>query len=178
MRPTREIATRYQQTYFVTSNTAQRQCFFRHERWQALFLATLLSYRPAKFHLHAFTLMPDHFHVLITPQESLEKAVQLIKGGFSFRAKKELGWAGDIWVAGFSDHRLRDAADCAVHVGYIDQNAVKAGIVERAEAHAASSASGRYPLDDFPRGLKPQALQSLIGGAEAPPYQSTQKVRV
>jgi len=34
--------------------------------------------------------MPDHFHLLITPahEVSLEKAVQLIKGGFSFRAKK------------------------------------------------------------------------------------------
>jgi len=35
--------------------------------------------------------MPDHFHLLITPRESLERAMQLIKGGFSFRAKRETG---------------------------------------------------------------------------------------
>jgi len=35
--------------------------------------------------------MPDHFHVLITPAQDvpMERAVQLIKGGFSFRVKKE-----------------------------------------------------------------------------------------
>src|SRR6266566_7977562 len=36
--------------------------------------------------------MPDHFHVLITPTITLERALQLIKGGFSFRATKELGF--------------------------------------------------------------------------------------
>jgi hypothetical protein len=32
--------------------------------------------------------MPEHFHILITPSVTLERAVQ--KGGFSFRVKKEL----------------------------------------------------------------------------------------
>jgi putative transposase len=36
--------------------------------------------------------MPDHFHLLVTPTETLERALQLIKGGFSYRARKELGW--------------------------------------------------------------------------------------
>ena len=35
--------------------------------------------------------MPEHFHVMITPTVTLERAVQFIKGGFSFRVKKELG---------------------------------------------------------------------------------------
>ena len=108
MRPTREISTANGQTYFVTSNTAGRKPFFRHDRWAQLFIQVLLGYRPERFLLHGFIVMPDHFHALITPQESLEKAVQCIKGGFSFRAKKELSWTGEIWVAGFSDHRIRD----------------------------------------------------------------------
>jgi REP element-mobilizing transposase RayT len=101
MRPTREVATNNGQTYFVTSNTAQRRPFFPHARWAELFIKTLYGYRPERFLIHGFAVMPDHFHVLITPKESLERAVQYIKGGFSFRAKKELGWNGDVWSRDF-----------------------------------------------------------------------------
>ena len=90
MRPNREVATNNGQTYFVTSNTVARQCFFRNERWLKLFAETLLSYRPRRFGLHAFTVMPDDFHVLITPVETLEKTVQFIKGGFRFGRRRSL----------------------------------------------------------------------------------------
>ncbi len=62
-----------------------------------------------KYLLHEFVVMPDHFHVLLTPQKTLERAMQLIKGGFSFRAKKEMGFSGEIWETSFYDHRVRDA---------------------------------------------------------------------
>jgi putative transposase len=51
--------------------------------------------------------MPDHFHLLITPFETLERSLQLIKGGFSFRAKKELGFGGEVWQNSYYDRRVR-----------------------------------------------------------------------
>jgi REP element-mobilizing transposase RayT len=45
--------------------------------------------------------MPDHIHGLITPTTNLEKAVQSIKGGFSHRAKRELGSSMEVWQKGF-----------------------------------------------------------------------------
>jgi hypothetical protein len=51
------------------------------------------------------------------PFESVEKSVQLIKGGFSFRAKRELEWKGEIWQPGFTDHRIRDEEDWLRHLG-------------------------------------------------------------
>jgi putative transposase len=121
--------------------------------------------------------MPDHFHVLMTPQESLEKAVQCIKGGFSFRAKKELSWIGEIWIAGFSDHRIRDDEDYEVHRQYITKNPVEAGLAERGEEYAYCSANGRFELDAFLRGLKPGSVGAASGGAEAPPFQSKCRFR-
>ena len=172
MRPTREVSTTNGQTYFVTSNTAGRKPFFRHDRWAHLFVQVLLGYRPERFLLHEFVVMPDHFHALITPQESLEKAMQCIKGGFSFRAKKELSWTGEIWIAGFSDHRIRDDEDFEVHRLYIAKNPVEAGLTEQAEDYAYCSANGRFELDAFPRGLKPGSVGAACGGAEAPPFQN------
>ncbi|MBB5065701.1 hypothetical protein HDF15_004071 [Granulicella mallensis] len=74
MRPKREVATNNGQTYFVTSNTAQRKPFFRHARWAELLIETFYGYRPERFLIHGFVVMPDHFHFLMTPQETLERA--------------------------------------------------------------------------------------------------------
>src|SRR5689334_9887543 len=111
MRPSREHATRNEQTYFVTSDTWARRPLLGNERWAKLFVDTLCSYRGKAYLLHEFVVMPDHFHVIITPITSLEKAVQFIKGGFSHRAKVELRSNMEVWQKGFSDHRIRDAED-------------------------------------------------------------------
>jgi putative transposase len=171
MIPKREPATNNGQTYFVTSNTAERRLFFRQERWAKLFLEILFGYRPERYLLHGFVLMPDHFHVLITPQSSLELAVQCLKGGFSFRVKREFGWKGDIWVAGFSDHRIRDDEDYRVHQAYIARNPVKARLVEDAREYAYSSANDQFELDSFPQGLKPQDIGIASGAVKTAPFQ-------
>ena len=174
MIPKREVATNNGQTYFVTSNTEERRPFFRHERWAKLFLETLYGYRPERFLLHAFVLMPDHFHLIITPSASLELAVQCIKGGFSFRAKREFKWIGGIWVTEYSDHRIRDDEDFESHRAYIAKNPIKAGLVERAGEYLYSSANGSFEIDAFPQGLKPQTSSvASIGAAKAAPFQST-----
>ena len=84
--------------YFITASTYQKQSLFQSDRMARLFLEVLLRYRQQhRYLLHEFVLMPDHFHLLITPTETLERALQLIKGGFSYRAKKELGFMREIW---------------------------------------------------------------------------------
>jgi putative transposase len=55
-------------TYFVTSSTWQRRALFQSEKLPRLCLMVLYHYRrQSQFLLHAFVLMPDHFHLLLTP---------------------------------------------------------------------------------------------------------------
>jgi len=131
MWPTRELFRQADQTYFVSFQTAQRQCFFRNERWSTLFLHTLGHYLP-QTGLHDFVIMPDHIHLLLSSPAALERAIQLIKGGFSFRAKRDLQWNGDIWQVGFTDHRIRDIADLDVHLEYLAKNKNSGGSEGRA----------------------------------------------
>jgi len=122
--------------------------------------------------LHEF-VMPDHFHALITPQTSLEKAIQFIKGGFSYRARKELGSNMEVWQKGFQDHRIRNASDWAVHVSYIHNNPVKERFCERPDGFPYSSAHAGFKLDAVPQGLKPQVLgEPVAARLEGVPFQN------
>jgi putative transposase len=55
-------------TYFVTFLTWQRRRLFVVDNCARLFLKTIYGYRrQEKFLLHAFVLMPEHVHLLLTP---------------------------------------------------------------------------------------------------------------
>jgi putative transposase len=146
--------------FFITTVTAQRQPIFRREAAADLLIATLAHYRDArKYLLHEFVIMPDHVHALITPsmEISLERAMQFIKGGFSFRLKSR----GPVWQASFSNHRVRDFEDYENHREYIWLNPVRARLAETAEGYRYSSAAGVLPLDAVPQGLKPRFPEEI-----------------
>jgi putative transposase len=173
LKPAREHATNNAQSYFVTSDTWERRALFQAESWARLFFKTLLSHRGESYLLHEFVLMPDHFHLLMTPLTSLEKAVQLIKGGFSYLAKKELESKMEVWQRGFADHRIRDAEDYDKHLHYIHLNPVKKHLCVSPEEYSYSSAFPGWKLDPIPQGLKPQAIFGTIcGTTEVVPSQN------
>ena len=172
MRPTREHATNTHQTYIVTTSTWERRALFHNERWAKLLIDTLYHYRGSAYLLHAFVVMPEHIHLLITPLTSLEKSVQFIKGGFSHRAKKELGSNMEVWQKGFSDHRIRDAGDYQLHVTYMRANPVRKHLCERTEDYPYSSACPGFELDEVPQGLKPVTRGAAVGAPEGAPFQS------
>jgi REP-associated tyrosine transposase len=150
-------------TYFVTFSTFQRRRFFVVESYARLFLRTLYGYRrQGEFTLHAFVLMPDHVHLLLTPAAdvTLERAMQLIKGGYSHAVGIEIS-RGDIWQKGFTDHRIRDVQDFAGHRLYIHQNPVMGKLVGNAAEYRYGSAFPGFRLDAWP----PAAEAAICVGA-------------
>ncbi len=146
-----------ERTFFATSSAFGRRQLFQSVRMGELLVETFLNYREAgKFKLHEFVVMPNHIHVLLTvgPEVSIEKAMQLIKGGSSFRAKKELGINSEIWQVGFSEERAYGVDSFGGFRKYIHENPVKRGLVERAEAYPYSSANPRFQLDPVPEYLR------------------------
>ena len=145
-------------TYFITASNFEKQSLLQSCRMANLFLEVLFHYqKKIKYNLHEFVIMPDHFHLLITPIPPviLEKSVQFIKGAFSYRAKKELAFKGEIWQTSFYDRRVRDADEYARFRHYIYMNPVRRGLVTWPEEFPFSSA--RLRLDDVPQWLKPAA---------------------
>jgi putative transposase len=109
--------------------------------------------------------MPEHFHAVITPAQDItvERAMQFLKGGYSFRVKKELNRNVDIWKRGFTDHRVRIGEYEEFRLN-IDQNPVHAGMVKKAEDYPYGSASGKYELDSRPAHLLTSAAKAAGQG--------------
>jgi len=103
-----------------------------------------------RFLLHAFVVMPDHMHIILTPEPEspLEKSMQYIKGGFSYRVKIELDYQRPIWQSGFTEHRIKDLLDYEQHVNYVHDNPVRAKLVLLAEDYSWSSIG--MELDPMP----------------------------
>jgi putative transposase len=137
-------------TYFVSFPTWQRKKLFVVEPYVRLFLKTLYGYgRQGKFLLHAFVLMPEHVHLLLTPSAeiTLERSIPLIKGGYSHAFGHEFR-GGKIWQRGFTDHRIRDSHDFERHREYIHQNPAKRELVSEAGAYRYCSAFPGFKLDE------------------------------
>lgn len=153
MKPTRKSSP--PGTYFVTFSTWQRRRLFVVESYVRLFLKALYGYkRQGAFQLHAFVVMPEHVHLLITPTVTLERAIQLIKGGYSRSFGLEFGLKKEVWQPGFTDHRIRDAHDFAAHRDYIHLNPVRRGFVDNPAEYKYCSAFPGYRLDGWPSAAK------------------------
>jgi len=122
-----------------------------------LLIDSLYSYRAqSKYLLHEFVIMPEHIHLLITPAlgVTIERVMQLIKGGYSYRVGKELGSRTEIWQRSFTDHRIRDECDYLRHREYIRENPVKRRLAETPEVYPYCSAFPGFDLDEFPTAAK------------------------
>jgi putative transposase len=159
-------------TFFVTSSIAGKRNLLQSDRSATLFLRTLYDYREqGRFRLHEFVVMPDHFHLLMTVECDLtiERAMQLIKGGFAFRAGRELGFNDPLWQKGFSEVRVLDPEAFARISDYIRDNPVARHLVSEAAEFPYSSAHPGFQLDPAPQGLKPISTFCPGGMAKAMP---------
>jgi len=152
-------------TYFVTGNVLEKRSLFQVEKIARLFIEVLLNYRmQKKYQLHEFVVMPDHFHLILTPTKiTLERAMQFAKGGFSYQLNKSLKVKREVWQPSFLDRRVRDSLEYQKFKDYIWQNPVKRHLASKPEDYPYSSAhpSFRSSLDPVPQRLKPISAAPL-----------------
>jgi putative transposase len=123
-------------TFFVTTKTAMGKRLLQSERNATLLIDVFRANVAAKkFEIHDFVVMPDYLHVLLSVSEdtAIERAMQLIKGDFSYRLKKEFGYQGEVWQRGFSEVRVDDRESFLRHREYIAGNPAKAGLADSPE---------------------------------------------
>jgi putative transposase len=70
----------------------------------------ILHYRQrSRYLLHGFVVLPDRMHLLLTPTDAIEGAVQMLTGAFSFAVRDRI--QEEIWQPGYEEHCILDADD-------------------------------------------------------------------
>jgi putative transposase len=144
-------------TFFFTANAYGKRNLFQSDRTATLLIDVLMkNVQLGRFHLHAFVIMPDHLHALltITREMTIEKVAQFIKGGFSFRAKRELGYAHEVWQSGYSEERVYSLDHFDSVVRYIHENPVRRRLALKCNEFRYSSANPNYSLEGRPTYLR------------------------
>jgi REP element-mobilizing transposase RayT len=80
------------------------------------------------YDLVAFTIMPNHVHILFKQNIELPQIMQRIKGATAFAINKILDRKGIFWEENYYDKVIRDEAHFAQVYDYIKYNAYKANI--------------------------------------------------
>jgi len=163
-------------TYFVTTKTCQNRVIFQVPENAEILIRCMRGYRDrGAYRLHEFVVMPNHLHLLLTPgdETSLEKAIQLIKGGSSYQIHQQRGGKTLIWSSGFHEATIRDSEDFEARRRYIHMNPVEAGLALRPEDWPWTSANGTFTLDPSPTRLSSGAKAPFLRkgdnvGAKAP----------
>jgi putative transposase len=144
--------------FFATTKTSAARRVLQSERNATLLIEVLRGNVAAKrFEVHDFVIMPDHLHLLLALSctMTIEKAMQLIKGGFSYRLRKEYGFQGEVWQRGFSEVRIDDRESWLRCREYIGQNPVKAGLVDSPQQYPYCYT---YLAAKRVQGLKPDSV--------------------
>ncbi len=104
-----------------------------------------------RYTLHAFVVMPNHVHILVSPNVPLPRLTKALKGFTAKRANQILARTGNpFWQEESYDHLVRDSVEWERIKFYIEENPVRAGLVRQARHYRWSSAgwaTGRSPAD-------------------------------
>ena len=132
-------------SYFITIITYRREPVLI-DNIEQLRYSFKLSKRKYTYQIDAIIILPDHIHMIITPQNANDypKIISHIKRSFVYgldqnyknEAKIKLSYSSyhrklsGIWQKRFYEHTIRDEKDWLEKMNYIQHNAVKHKLVE------------------------------------------------
>ena len=104
------------------------ECHLRDPRVARLLQEKVLEHHGKLYGLHAWCVMPNHAHVLLTPNPSvsLALAMQRIKGGSAFEINRLLNREGRFWQPESYDTWIRNENHFWGVTRYIEWNPLKA----------------------------------------------------
>jgi REP element-mobilizing transposase RayT len=117
-------------------------CALRDARVAAMVQKSLLHFDGERYRLSAWVVMPNHVHMLLTPDSewSLSTIMKHLKSFTSHEANKMLRQTGQFWMEDYFDRYVRDAKHFDNAIVYIENNPVKARLCKKPEDWQFSSA--------------------------------------
>ena len=140
--PTADVKTVLRQRIDHYLDQGYGSCALRDERVAGMVQKSLLHFDDQRYQLSAWVVMPNHVHILLTPEASwsLSEIMQSLKSYTSHEANKILSRSGQFWMEDYFDRYVRDKKHFASAIAYFENNPLKAGLCRKAEDWPFSSA--------------------------------------
>ena len=154
--------------HHVMNRGARRESIFRDEEDCLLFLLCL-SETVERFSLevHAYALMPNHYHLLIrSVKGNLSRCMQKLGSDFTQRLNARHKWDGPVFRGRFRNQRVNESTHLKTLVPYIHLNAVRANLATSPEAVLWSSYQAYIGQLRRPTYLTCEVILSLYGGVD------------
>ena len=117
-------------------------CYLKDARLAKIVQDALLFFDGQRYALHAWVVMPNHVHVLFTPETGweLSQIAHSWKSFTSTQCNKAINRRGQFWQPEPFDRYIRDEKHYQNAIRYIENNPVNAGLCEKPQDWPWSSA--------------------------------------
>jgi putative transposase len=114
--------------------------------------------------LHAYVLMTNHFHLLLTPSQpdSVPKLMKRVDGGYAQRFNYCRNRTGAVWEGRYRARVILEERYWLTCLRYIEQNPVKAGLSPSASSYRWSS-NHAHTLGTWPSWLSSHWMIDGLG---------------
>jgi putative transposase len=151
--------------HHVTQRGNHRERVFHAAGDPEAYLDLLHAYaRRLGLAIHAYCLMPNHVHLVVTPStlESMHRTLQAVHSQFAQRVNRMRAVVGHLWQGRYHASAL-DANHFLNAVRYVERNPVEASLVTRAEDYQWSSAAGHCGMRTDPL-IEPASSTNVLRG--------------
>ena len=128
--------------HHVIQRGNDRQAIVRDDQDRERLLALWVEHsRAFKVAVHAYVLMDNHFHLLLTPEtaEGLPQMMQAVGRAYVRYFNLRHHRTGTLWEGRYRSNLIESERYLLACMGYIDLNPVRAGMVEQAQDYRWSS---------------------------------------
>lgn len=136
------------QEYFEEFETilhAEREGVLSDTRKALIVKNALFFHDGKKFDLVAFSIMPNHVHLLVmNVKQNLSSIMKSVKGFSAYEINKLDAAHGTFWQDENYDHLIRNRNEMAETIKYILNNPVKSGLCDHYSAHPFTWCDPRY----------------------------------
>jgi 1-hydroxy-2-methyl-2-(E)-butenyl 4-diphosphate synthase len=119
-----EIATLQESALESALHAAHGECWLKNPAIAEMVLGALKFFDGSRYTLHAWSIMPNHVHVLLSPlgDHDLEKIIHSWKSFSAKKANEMLNRSGTFWQEEYYDHVVRDGEDFKHQIQYVLEN--------------------------------------------------------
>ena len=155
--------------HHVMNRGARREALFADDDHVGAFRSALANVVSRfSIELHAYVLMPNHYHLLFrSVRGNLPRVMQSLGGQFTQEVNRMRRWDGPLFRGRFRSQLIEDESYLLAVAAYIHLNPVRAGLIRRVDQHYPSSNRAYLGREVPPEWLLTQQIAELAGGHEA-----------